>query len=122
MAQLAIVACLSLAFKVEENQLPLLLEFHHDKLDEFYRLIMELARTRVEGNPLNKRRFNSIPRSPNGVMDLLFNSDKSNDSWVVSSSTMSSSPEHVYKKFKTRQEQILDRLGHASPDFLSIPH
>ncbi|KAK8614693.1 hypothetical protein V6N13_068488 [Hibiscus sabdariffa] len=83
---------------------------------------MELTRTRVEDNLLNKHRFNSISRSPNGVMDLFFDSDKSNDSWVVSPSALSSSLEPVYKKFKTQREQFLDRLGHAPPDFLSIPH
>ncbi|KAK8705587.1 hypothetical protein V6N13_049185 [Hibiscus sabdariffa] len=62
-----------------QNQLLGNLGIAKEKLDESCKLIMELARTRVEGNPSNKRRLNSIPGSPNGVMDLFFNSDKSND-------------------------------------------
>ncbi|KAE8704148.1 Cyclin-D3-1 [Hibiscus syriacus] len=102
-----------------QNQLLGNLGIDKDKVDESCKLIMELARTRVEGNRSNKRRFSSIPGSPIGVMDFCFNSDRSYDSWAVSSS---SSPELVSKKIKTRQEQFLERLDHAPSDFLGNSH
>ncbi|KAK8537902.1 hypothetical protein V6N13_096300 [Hibiscus sabdariffa] len=105
-----------------QNQLLGNLGIDKDKVDESCKLIMELSRTRVEGNSSNKRMFSSILKSLNGVMNLFFNFDRSNDSWTVSSSTLFSSPEPVYKKFKTQQVQFLERLDHAPPYFLSIPH
>ncbi|PPD92399.1 hypothetical protein GOBAR_DD10643 [Gossypium barbadense] len=61
-----------------------------------------------------------IPRSPNGVMDVWFSSDSSNDSWAVASS-VSSSPEPQSKKSRTQQQQLLEKLSHGPLDFLSIP-
>ncbi|KAK6278277.1 hypothetical protein POUND7_018600 [Theobroma cacao] len=90
-----------------------------EKVDKCCKLIIELA-TRVQGNQSNKRRFSSIPGSPNGVMDLSFSSDSSNDSWAAASS-VSSSPEPVSKKSRSQQEQLLRRLSHDPSDFLSIP-
>ncbi|GMJ02591.1 CYCLIN D3;2 [Hibiscus trionum] len=104
-----------------QNQLLGNLGIDKDKVDESCKLIVELANTRVQGNRSNKRGFRSVPGSPNGVMDLFFSSDRSNDSWTVSS-TVFSSPEPVSKKIKSQQEQFLERLGHAPSDFLSIPH
>ena len=94
--------------------------FEQDKVDECCKLIIGLATTRVEGNQSNKRRFSSIPGSPNGVMDVSFSSDSSNDSWAVASS-VSSSPEPLSKKNRTQQNQLLQRLSHSPSDFLSIP-
>ncbi|TYI39487.1 cyclin-D3-1 isoform X1 [Gossypium hirsutum] len=95
-----------------------------EKVNECGELIMEWATTRVEGNQSNKRRFSSIPGSPNGVMDVSFSSDSSNDSWAVASSaSVSSSPEPMSKKTRTQQDQLLERLSHHAPsDFLTIPH
>ncbi|XWS21241.1 hypothetical protein CRYUN_Cryun30bG0038500 [Craigia yunnanensis] len=103
-----------------QNQLLGILGIDKDKVDECCKLIIELATTRVEGNQSHKRRFSSIPGSPNGVMDVSFSSDSSNDSWAVASS-VSSSPEPLSKKSRTQQDQFLERLSHAPSDFLSIP-
>ncbi|GMI89698.1 CYCLIN D3;1 [Hibiscus trionum] len=89
-----------------ENQLLGILGIDKDKVNECCELIMES----VEGNPSKKRGFSSIPGSPNGVIDVLFSSDSSNDSWGVASS----SPEPMSKKSRTQQEQL--------PEMLSIPH
>ncbi|XVE70137.1 hypothetical protein DITRI_Ditri10aG0047400 [Diplodiscus trichospermus] len=103
-----------------QNQLLGILGIDKGKVDECSKLIIELAITGVEGNQSHKRRFSSIPGSPNGVMDVSFSSDSSNDSWAVASS-VSSSPEPLSKKSRTQQEQLLEMLSHAPSDFLSIP-
>ncbi|XVE94960.1 hypothetical protein REPUB_Repub02eG0054900 [Reevesia pubescens] len=97
-----------------QNQLLGILGIDKEKVDECCKLI------RVEGNQSNKRRFSLIPGSPNGVIDVSFSSDSSNDSWAVASS-VSSSPEPLSKKSRTQQDQLLERLSHAPSDFLSIP-
>ncbi|XVF36336.1 hypothetical protein REPUB_Repub19eG0049600 [Reevesia pubescens] len=105
-----------------QNQLFGILGIDKDKVDECCKLIIELAK-RVERNQSNKRRFSSIPGSPNGVMDVSFSSDSSNDSWAVASYvSVSSSPEGpLSKKSRTQQDQLLQRLSHSPSDFLSIP-
>ncbi|XP_022766465.1 cyclin-D3-1-like [Durio zibethinus] len=103
-----------------QNQLLGILGIDQDKVDECCKLIIELATTRVEGNQSKKRRFSSIPGSPNAVMDVSFSSDSSNDSWAVASS-VSSSPEPLSKRSRTQQDQLRERLSHAPSDFLSIP-
>ncbi|TYI97327.1 hypothetical protein E1A91_D01G136000v1 [Gossypium mustelinum] len=79
-----------------QNQLLDNLGINKDKVDESCKLIIELTKTREEGNQSKKRRFKWIPESPNGVIDLLFISNESNDSWGVSS------PDPVSKKIKTQ--------------------
>lgn len=65
-------------------------------VEECCKLISNASRR--NGNQFNKRKFGlSIPGSPNGVMDVAFSSDSSNDSWSVASS-VSSSPEPLTKK------------------------
>ncbi|XVF39874.1 hypothetical protein PTKIN_Ptkin01aG0067900 [Pterospermum kingtungense] len=104
-----------------QNQLFGILGIDKDKVDECCKLITEVATTGVGGNESNKRRFSSIPGSPNGVMDVCFSSDSSNDSWAVASS-VSSSPEPVSKKKRSsEQDQVLQWLSHAPSDFLNIP-
>ncbi|GMI78492.1 CYCLIN D3;1 [Hibiscus trionum] len=103
---LHVVGSVEPSLRVEyENQLLGILGIDKDKVNECCELIMESATTRVEGNQSNKRRFSSIPGSPNGVIDVSFSSDSSNDSWAVASSS---------KKSRTQQEQHLEML--------SIPH
>ncbi|XVE55831.1 hypothetical protein DITRI_Ditri03aG0189000 [Diplodiscus trichospermus] len=103
-----------------QNQLLGILGIDKDKVDECCKLMIELATTRAEGNQSKKRRFSFIPGSPNGVMDVSFSSDSSNDSWAVASS-VSSSREPLSKKNRTtQQDKLLRRLSHSHSDFLSI--
>lgn len=59
-------------------------------------------------NRFNKRKFGSIPSSPNGVMDVSFSSENSNDSWSIATVSVSSSPEPLSKKTKTQQQFLLN--------------
>ncbi|MBA0730482.1 hypothetical protein Golax_025781 [Gossypium laxum] len=119
---LHVVDCVEPNLRVEyENQLLGILGIDKEKVDECCKLITDLVTTMVQGNLSKKRRFSSsIPRSPNGVMDVWFSSDSSNDSWAVASS-VSSSPEPQSKKSRTQQQQLLEKLSHGPLDFLSIP-
>ncbi|KAE8714393.1 Cyclin-D3-2 [Hibiscus syriacus] len=96
-----------------QNQLSSIMGIDKDKVNECCELIMESATTRVEGNESKKRRFSSVPGSPNGVIDVSFSSNSSNDSWALASSSLSSvssSPEPVSKKSRTQQDQLLEML------------
>ncbi|KAL5844793.1 hypothetical protein ACOSQ4_010751 [Xanthoceras sorbifolium] len=104
-----------------EKQLLGMLGIDKDKVEHCSKLIMELAVGGVHGNQSNKRKFSgSIPGSPNGVMDVSFSSDSSNDSWAVASS-VSSSPEPLSKKTRAAQDQLLQSLNHPTADVLTIP-
>ncbi|KAI4337013.1 hypothetical protein L6164_015475 [Bauhinia variegata] len=108
-----------------QNQLLGILGISKDKVEECYKLILELVsgyecQHHVIGKESNKRKFGSAPGSPNGVMDVSFSfsaSDSSNDSWSVAGS-VSSSPEPLSKKTRG-QDQLL--LNHPNSDFLTIP-
>ncbi|KAJ7966573.1 Cyclin d3 [Quillaja saponaria] len=79
-----------------------ILRIEKDKVDDCCRLILKLA-SGCHGKQSNKRKFiGSITSSPNGVMDVSFSSDSSNDSWAVASS-VSSSPEPLPKKSRAQQ-------------------
>ncbi|KAK8584996.1 hypothetical protein V6N13_138938 [Hibiscus sabdariffa] len=113
---LHVVDCVETNLRVEyQNQLLGILGIDKDKVDECCKLIIESETTIAQRNQSNKRRFSSIPGSPNGVMDVSFSSDSSNDSWAVTS------PEHQSKKSRIQQEQLPEMLSHAPSDFLSIP-
>ena len=87
-------------------------------MEECYNLILELmSGYDQQGKQSNKRKFGSIPSSPNGVMDVSFRCDSSNDSWDVAAASVSSSPDPSSKKSRT-QDQLL--LNHPNKDFLSI--
>ncbi|XP_021611817.1 cyclin-D3-1 isoform X2 [Manihot esculenta] len=97
-----------------ESQLLGILGIDKDKVDDCSQLIIEMA-SRYPGSQSNKRKFSSVPGSPNGVIDVSFSSDSSNDSWTVAPS-VSSSPMPLSKK-----SRALQSLNHATADFLSIP-
>ncbi|KAL0558055.1 hypothetical protein IC582_006618 [Cucumis melo] len=79
-----------------DSQLLDILGIDKGNVEECYKLISNASRR--NGNQFKKRKFGSlIPGSPNGVMDVTFSSDSSNDSWSVASS-VSSSPEPLTKK------------------------
>nr|QYW07126.1 cyclin D3-1 [Dimocarpus longan] len=118
---LHVVKCLEPCLGVEYGkQLLGMLGIDKDKVEHCSKLIMELAVGVVHDYQSNKRKLNSIPGSPNGVMDVSFSSDSSNDSWAVAPS-VSSSPEPLSKKSRTAQDQLLPSLNHSTADFLTIP-
>ncbi|KAK7410062.1 hypothetical protein VNO78_00547 [Psophocarpus tetragonolobus] len=57
-----------------------------------------------------KRKFGLVPGSPNGVMDVCFSCDSSNDSWAVAAASVSSSPEPLSKKSRAKEELLPNRL------------
>lgn len=104
-----------------EDQLLGILGIQKDKVDDCWKLIIELA-SRGGGAQSKKRKFGSIPGSPNGIMDVSFSSDSSNDSWAVAASSVSSSPLPVSKKIKTQDQLLQSRLNDSTADsFLNIP-
>lgn len=88
-----------------QNQLLGILGIDKDKIDDCRKFISELASGGNE-NQSNKRKFGSMPGSPNGVMDVSFSSDSSNDSWAAAAPSVASSSEPVLKKSRA-QEQLL---------------
>ncbi|GLT93540.1 hypothetical protein SLE2022_113300 [Rubroshorea leprosula] len=116
---LHVLDCVEPNLRLEyQNQVLGIHRIDKDKVDDCFKLITESAI--YHSTQSNKRKFGSIPSSPNGVMEVSFSSDSSNDSWSVTSS-VSSSPEPMCKKIRTEQDQLLQRLSNAPPDPLSIP-
>ncbi|KAK1555127.1 hypothetical protein Q3G72_022306 [Acer saccharum] len=121
---LHVVKSLEPCLEVEyEKQLLGMLGINKDKVEHCNKLIKELA---VGVQYSKKRKLDSMPGSPNGVMDVSFSSDSSNDSWAVASS-VSSSPEPLSKKNRAAAAQedqlILQRPNPTTTtaDFLTIP-
>ncbi|KAK3007346.1 hypothetical protein RJ639_013302 [Escallonia herrerae] len=99
-----------------QTQLLGILGMDKEKVGHCSKLIEELT-VGGYGRQSNKRKFGSLPGSPNGVMDLSFSSDSSNGSWAVAAS-VSSSPEPLSKKSKVQDQHC---LNYASSEILSIP-
>ncbi|TKY57857.1 Cyclin-D3-1 protein [Spatholobus suberectus] len=99
-----------------QDQLLGILGIDKEKVEECYKLMLEVVSGYDEEGKRSKlkkkRKFESIPCSPNGVMDGSFSCDSSDDSWELGASVPSS------KKTRT-QDQLL--LNHSNSDFLSIP-
>ncbi|KAI5684507.1 hypothetical protein M9H77_05735 [Catharanthus roseus] len=92
-----------------QNQVIDALKVSKEKVNECYKLIMEV----IDDQGLDhyqqglKRKLDSIPSSPNGVIDAYFSCDSSNDSWDVAISlttSSSSSSKPLFKK--SRVEKI----------------
>ncbi|KAG5621354.1 hypothetical protein H5410_006572 [Solanum commersonii] len=91
------LVCVSLKFLI----------LKHDSIDECHDLILELMG--IPGSKIcqtHKCKCQSIPDSPDGVIDAYFSCESSNDSLVVASSA-SSLPESQYKRSRTYDQQIL---------------
>lgn len=80
-----------------ESGMWLTYDIEQEKVEECYKQI--LKSTSDFCYQARKRKFWSIPGSPNGVMDVCFSSDSSNDSWAAVAS-VSSSPEPLSKRIK----------------------
>lgn len=64
-----------------QNQLISILKITKDQVDDCYKLIIESTLGFNGRGYGNKRKFQSIPSSPNGVMDVSFSCENSNNSW-----------------------------------------
>ncbi|EEF52348.1 cyclin-D3-3 [Ricinus communis] len=106
----SIKPCLGAKF---ESQLLGILAIDKDKVNDCTILVLESLSTEHDRQS-NKRKFASDPGSPSGVMDVSFSSDSSNDAWAVAPSSVSSSPEPLFKK-----SRALQSLNRATADFLS---
>lgn len=106
-----------------QNQLLSVLKISEDKINECYKLILELSDSHGHiHNHSHKRKHLFIPSSPNGVVDATFSCDSSNDSWAVASS-VSSSPEPPFKRSRSQDQQMrLPSLTRVSVGVLSSPH
>lgn len=101
-----------------QNQLLVALGIDKDKVEDCYKLILE-STSGFLSHQSNKRKFRSMPGSPNGVTDVCFSSDSSNDSWAVAAS-VSSSPEPLSKKLKA-QDHHFQSLNQGASDTFSFP-
>jgi len=105
-----------------QNQLLGILKISEEKVNACYNLILELSNAYncVHNNPL-KRKYEQIPCSPSGVIDAVFSSDSSNDSWAVGSSVYSS-PEPPFKKSRAHEQQMkLPSLNRISVGIVGSP-
>ncbi|KAJ1396752.1 Cyclin-like [Sesbania bispinosa] len=84
-----------------QSQLLGILGINKDKVDECCKVMLEVWSGYEQGKQCIKRKFGSIPGSPNGVMDVSFSCDSSNDSWAVAAASVSSSPEPLSKKTRS---------------------
>ncbi|XP_050208193.1 cyclin-D3-3 isoform X2 [Mercurialis annua] len=101
-----------------QNQLMSVIQIDEDKVNECYKLILELPGNEI---PSYKRKYPSAPGSPNGVIDAYFSCDSSNDSWNVSSS-VSSSPLPQFKRSRIQDQQMrLPSLHRTFVDVLTSP-
>ncbi|XP_023732426.1 cyclin-D3-2 [Lactuca sativa] len=92
------------------------LEINEEKIEECSNFILEVSETQ---GLTQKRKYQFTPESPNGVIDSYFSRENSNDSWAISSS-VSSSPEPVFKKNRVQEQQM--RLAPACRVALSKAH
>ncbi|KAK8673957.1 hypothetical protein V6N13_112266 [Hibiscus sabdariffa] len=102
-----------------QKQLIRVLKTCEDKVNACYELISELLESQYKGNQGHKRKHRSIPNSPNGVFDVSFSCDSSDDSWVVTSS-VSLSPQPPFKRSRAQDQQMrLPSLNRMFVDVLS---
>ncbi|KAM7510418.1 hypothetical protein LguiB_009293 [Lonicera macranthoides] len=89
-----------------QNQLMCILKISKEKLDACYKLILERldSHTYLQYQA-PKRKYESMPGSPNGVIDAYFSCDSSNDSWAVAL-LVNSSPEPPFKKSRARDQHM----------------
>ncbi|GER30922.1 cyclin D [Striga asiatica] len=87
-----------------ESRIINVLETCKEKIDSCLKLIMEVLDDPGRRS-YGKRKHMSTPGSPSGVIDAYFSSDSSVDSWAVGSS-VSSSPEPVFKKSRPQDQHM----------------
>ncbi|XP_073125367.1 cyclin-D3-2-like [Henckelia pumila] len=94
------------------NQFTSLFKLNKEKLDECHELVKEILDGHVH-KLCHKRKHESVPSSPSGVVDAYFSSDSSNDSWAIASSA-SSSPKPLFKRSRA-QDQHMRLASLSSP-------
>ncbi|XP_076886349.1 cyclin-D3-1-like [Bidens hawaiensis] len=76
------------------------LDISEGKVKDCVKFILEISNNDGSSYFISpKRKYHSVPASPNGVVDSYFSSENSNDSWAVSSS-----PEPLLKKIRAHGE------------------
>ncbi|XP_022762352.1 cyclin-D3-1-like isoform X1 [Durio zibethinus] len=112
-----------------QNQLLSVLKISKEKVIDCYKLILDLS-TRPQNNACSnrlhphKRKLETVPSSPNGVINAAFSSDSSNDSWTVGSSSVSvsSSPEPPFKKSRAHEQGMhLPSLNQVFVEIVGSP-
>ncbi|KAK1422047.1 hypothetical protein QVD17_24899 [Tagetes erecta] len=105
------------------NQLMNLLNITEENMDKCSKFIMDVSNNQECCYfQTRKRKYSSVPASPNGVVDAYFSSDNSNNSWALASS-VSSSPEVQFKKNRAQEQQMrLTPVNRVSITVLSNPH
>ncbi|PSS29314.1 Cyclin-D3-1 like [Actinidia chinensis var. chinensis] len=101
-----------------QTQLLGVLNLSKEKVSDCYELILEVSSTSPCFYGPHKRKYEQVRSSPSGVIDAIFTSDSSNDSWAIGSS-VSSSPEPLFKKSRSAQVPSLNRVfvdAVGSPD------
>ncbi|XP_010059892.2 cyclin-D3-3 [Eucalyptus grandis] len=101
------------------DQLLPILGMQSDTVDECTKLVSELA-SAIRGHRSSKRKFGSVPGSPDGVVDAYFSSDSSNDSWALAESR-SSSPEPLLKKSRA-EDRLRPNSANVNSEILLFPH
>ncbi|KAI3669784.1 hypothetical protein L6452_41191 [Arctium lappa] len=105
------------------NQLMNLLKISEENLDGCSKFILDVSSNHgTSYSQTHKRKYHSVPGSPNGVVDAYFSSDNSNNSWAIASSG-SSSPEATFKKNRAQEQQMrLAPVNRVSISVLGNPH
>ncbi|XP_075672698.1 cyclin-D3-3-like [Castanea sativa] len=107
-----------------QHQLLDVLKISKEKVNDCCNLILELSNAYncAHNNPhSHKRKYEQVPDSPSGVIDAVFSSDSSNDSWAVGSSAYSS-PEPLFKKSRAHEQQMkLPSLNRVSVGIVGSP-
>lgn len=93
----------SLNHQEHQDQVMSLLKITEDEVKECYKFIVEVSRC-FESRGLKRKRL-WIPSSQNGVIDVSFSSDVSNDLLVLTQ-PVSSSPEPRFKRSKAPDQQM----------------
>ncbi|XP_028760493.1 cyclin-D3-3 [Neltuma alba] len=88
------------------NQLLALLKIsEEEQVNQCYELVLGILCCHQDVQNLHgRRKRRSEPRSPNGVIDVFFNNDSSNDSWA--SGTVSVAEEPVLKKNRSQEQPM----------------
>ncbi|KAL9313038.1 hypothetical protein ACSQ67_018490 [Phaseolus vulgaris] len=90
-----------------QRQLSGILGFDKEKVNECRKVLELWSGYGKQGKQCTKRKFVSIPGSPNGVMEMSFSCDSSNESWAVAAAaaaaaaSVCSSPEALSKKSRS---------------------